>query len=58
MSEEQKKTFKAIADRRGQVPAPMQLLLRSPELADKAQALGQFLRFRSAHGKGLLHAAI
>jgi 4-carboxymuconolactone decarboxylase len=30
------------------VPMPMQLLLRSPDLADKAQALGQFVRWGTA----------
>jgi 4-carboxymuconolactone decarboxylase len=47
LSDEQKQVFEAIAGRRGVVPPPMQILLRSPELADKAQALGQFLRFRT-----------
>jgi 4-carboxymuconolactone decarboxylase len=58
LSDEQKQVFEAIAGRRGVVPAPMQMLLRSPELADKAQALGQFLRFRTSLTPRLSELAI
>jgi 4-carboxymuconolactone decarboxylase len=58
LSDEQKTVYDAIAGRRGIVPTPMQLLLRSPELADKAQALGQFLRFRTSLPPRLSELAI
>jgi 4-carboxymuconolactone decarboxylase len=58
LTEEQKKVWDAIAGRRGEVPGPMQLLLRSPELADKAQALGQFVRWSKALGPRLNELAI
>ena len=50
ISGNQKTIYEAIAGRHptGHVPLPMQLLLRSPELADKAQQLGQFIRWGTA----------
>jgi len=47
ISGEQKEIYQAIAGRHpsGHVPLPMQLFLRSPQLADKAQQLGQFIRW-------------
>jgi len=46
----QKEIYDQIASRHPQkhVPMPMQLLLRSPDLADKAQPLGQVIRWGTA----------
>jgi len=50
ISGEQKEIYQQIAGRHptGHVPFPMQLFLRSPQLADKAQQLGQFIRWGTA----------
>jgi 4-carboxymuconolactone decarboxylase len=47
-----------IAGPRGAVLAPFVPLLRSPELADHVQRLGEHLRFRSAIGTRLTELAI
>lgn len=49
MSDAQKKVYREIAGGpRGGVRGPFNALLRSPELADRAQKLGEYLRFRSS----------
>ncbi len=49
MSEAQLKTYRAIAGGpRGGVRGPFNALLRSPELTDRVQKLGEYLRFNSA----------
>ena len=49
MSEAQRKVYQAIAGGpRGGVRGPFNALLRSPELADRAQKLGEYLRFESS----------
>ncbi len=49
MTDAQKKVYEAIAGGpRGGVRGPFNPLLRSPELADRVQALGEYLRFNSS----------
>src|SRR5258706_8772814 len=49
MSDAQRKVHDAIAGGpRGGVRGPFNALLRSPELADQAQKLGEVMRFRSS----------
>ena len=49
MSEAQTKVYDAIASGpRGSVRGPFNALLRSPELADRVQKLGEYLRFNSS----------
>ena len=49
LDDAQKKTYNSIAaGPRGGVRGPFNALLRSPELADRAQALGAYLRFNSS----------
>lgn len=59
LTEEQRRVAEAIArGPRGAVYGPFVPLLRSPELADCAQGLGEYLRFRSAIGPRLTELAI
>jgi 4-carboxymuconolactone decarboxylase len=49
MTEEQKRVYESIAGGpRGGVRGPFNALLRSPELADRVQKVGEYLRFNSA----------
>ncbi len=49
MTEAQRRVYDAIAaGPRGRVPRPFQPLLRSPELADRVQKLGEYVRFNSS----------
>lgn len=48
----------AAAGLRGRVPAPMRAWIASPELARRAQSLGEFLRYRTALGPRLSELAI
>uniref|UniRef100_A0A9E8CRH6 Carboxymuconolactone decarboxylase family protein n=1 Tax=Bosea sp. NBC_00436 TaxID=2969620 RepID=A0A9E8CRH6_9HYPH len=48
----------AVAGRRGRVPAPMIAWLRQPELARRAQKLGELLRFETTLGSRLTELAI
>src|SRR5881394_51461 len=49
MSEAQRRVYDAIAGGpRGGVRGPFAALLRSPELADRVQKVGEYLRFNSA----------
>ena len=48
MTEAQKRVYDEIAASRGGVRGPFGVLLRSPELADRWQRLGEYLRFRTS----------
>lgn len=49
MDEPQRRVYRAIAaGPRGAVRGPFNALLRSPELADRAQKLGEYLRFANS----------
>jgi 4-carboxymuconolactone decarboxylase len=59
MSEAQRKVHGEIAaGPRGGVRGPFNALLRSPELADRAQKLGEWVRFRSSIPEPLKELAI
>ena len=59
LSEAQKASAQAIIDGpRGAVYGPFVPLLRSPELMDCAQRMGEYLRYRSAIGTRLSEMAI
>jgi 4-carboxymuconolactone decarboxylase len=48
----------AIAGKRGHIPAPLRAWLYSPELGDRAQHLGAFLRYDTSLGPYLSELAI
>jgi 4-carboxymuconolactone decarboxylase len=48
MTEAQKRVYEEIAASRGSVRGPFGILLRSPELADRWQRLGEYVRFRTS----------
>lgn len=59
MSEAQRKVYGEIASGpRGGVRGPFNALLRSPELADRAQKLGEWVRFKSSLPERLKEFAI
>lgn len=59
MSEEQRQIYSDIvAGKRGTVPAPLQIWLRSPELASRAQKLGEFVRYQTSLPPRLSELAI
>lgn len=59
MSEAQRKVYEEIASGpRGGVRGPFNALLRSPELADRAQKLGEWVRFKSSLPERLKEFAI
>jgi ABC-type molybdate transport system substrate-binding protein/alkylhydroperoxidase family enzyme len=59
MTDAQRKVYEAIAGGpRGGVRGPFNPLLRSPELADRAQKLGEYLRFNSSMPPRLNELAI
>jgi 4-carboxymuconolactone decarboxylase len=59
MTPEQRQVAAAIvAGPRGGMRGPFSALLRSPELADRAQKLGEYVRFRSSLPKALNELAI
>ena len=59
MSEAQRKVYGEIAaGPRGGVRGPFNALLRSPELADRAQKLGEWVRYRSSLPEALKEFAI
>lgn len=59
MSEAQRKVYGDIAaGPRGGVRGPFNALLRSPELADRAQKLGEWVRFKSSLPERLKELAI
>jgi len=59
MSEVQRKVYREIASGpRGGVRGPFNALLRSPELADRAQKLGEYVRFNASLPEQLKEFAI
>lgn len=59
MTQDQRRVYDAIiAGPRGAVAGPFNALLRSPELADRAQALGAFCRFGTKFEPKLSELAI
>ena len=48
----------AIAGKRGRIPAPLRAWLHSPEMGDRAQSLGAFLRYDTSLGPALSELAI
>ncbi|MBE9605293.1 carboxymuconolactone decarboxylase family protein [Acetobacteraceae bacterium H6797] len=48
----------AVSGVRGRIPAPMRAWIASPELASRAQKLGEFLRYGTALGPRLSELAI
>jgi 4-carboxymuconolactone decarboxylase len=59
LSSEQRRVYDAIvAGPRGKVEGPLKVWLRSPELADRAQALGAFCRFNTSLAPRLSELAI
>lgn len=48
----------ATAGKRGRVPAPLRAWLHSPEMGDRAQSLGEFLRYDTSLGPYLSELAI
>lgn len=53
MNEAQKKVAAALAESRGSVRGPFGAMLRSPELADCMQKVGQYVRFKCGLDKRL-----
>lgn len=59
MSEEQRRVYNdTIAGKRGRVPAPLVAWLESPVLADRAQKLGEFVRYETSLAPRLSELAI
>ena len=48
----------AISGKRGRLPAPLRAWLHSPVFADRAQSLGEFLRYDTSLGPALSELAI
>ena len=57
-TEQRRVADKAAAGKRGRVPAPLLAWLHSPEFGDRAQALGEFLRYDTSLGPALAELAI
>ena len=59
MDAEQRRVVEAATSgKRGRVPAPMRAWLHSPVLADRAQSLGEFLRYDTSLGPAQSELAI
>jgi 4-carboxymuconolactone decarboxylase len=59
MTPEQRQAYDAIvAGRRGRAPAPFLAWLHSPELASRAEKLGEFVRYETTMGPRLSELAI
>jgi 4-carboxymuconolactone decarboxylase len=58
MSVEQRQVHDDVVARRGRVPAPTALWLTSPELARRAERLGEFARYQTSLPKRLSELAI
>lgn len=59
MSQEQRKVYHdTVAGRRGRMPAPLAAWLESPVLADRAQKLGEFVRYETSLPPRLSELAI
>jgi 4-carboxymuconolactone decarboxylase len=48
MNDAQKRVYEEIASSRGSVRGPFGVLLRSPDLADRWQRLGEYVRFKTS----------
>lgn len=48
----------AIAGKRGRMPPPAEMWLYSPEFANRAQSLGEFIRFDTSLGAAMAELAI
>ena len=59
MNDDQRRVYEsAVAGRRGHAPAPLIAWLGSPELADRAQKLGEFVRYQTTLPPRLSELAI
>lgn len=58
LNEEQARIFDAILETRGSIAGPFGIWLHSPELADRAQSLGEFVRYRTGLEPRLSELAI
>ncbi len=58
MSEQQRSVYERIVASRGDPAGPFASWLLSPEMADRAQALGEFARYRTVLGARLCELAI
>jgi 4-carboxymuconolactone decarboxylase len=59
MTSEQRRVYEeTVAGRRGRVPAPLLVWLESPTLADRAQKLGEFVRYQTSLAPRLSELAI
>ncbi len=58
LSEEQARIYDAILETRGSIAGPFGIWLHSPELADRAQSLGEFVRYRTCLEPRLSELAI
>ena len=56
--EQQRVANNAINGKRGHIPAPLQAWLYSPVFGDRAQSLGEFLRYQTTLGPALSELAI
>ena len=58
LNEEQARIYDAILESRGSISGPFGVWLHSPELADRAQHLGEFVRYRTSLSPRLSELAI
>ncbi len=58
LNEEQARIYDAIVETRGSIAGPFGIWLHSPELADRAQSLGEFVRYRTSLESRLSELAI
>jgi 4-carboxymuconolactone decarboxylase len=59
MNQEQRRVYEeTVAGRRGRIPAPLIAWLESPVLADRAQKLGEFVRYETSLPPRLSELAI
>ena len=59
MTPDQRRVAEAAASgKRGRLPAPLRAWLHSPEMGDRAQRLGEFLRYDTSLDPGLSELAI
>ena len=58
LNEEQARIYDAILGTRGSIAGPFGIWLHSPELADRAQSLGEFVRYRTSLEPRLSELAI
>lgn len=58
LNEEQARIYDAILKSRGSIAGPFGIWLHSPELADRAQSLGEFVRYRTCLAPRLSELAI